>query len=1331
MTHRMFALAASLIASSIVLAPATSADAQVAPKANWIWFDEGNPLRQAPSETIYFRKTFEEPFELLEADIHITCDNAFVLFINGKEIGRGNEWKDGKVFNVKDHLVRGKNVIAVRATNDGGPAGLVAWLVRLTKPGNHYTLATDGSWKCSKEAPESWREANFDDSKWSSPKVLSEFVRPDRWAGVTWNGKADTSRFTVKDGFTIDQVAEHELTGSIVNMTFDWKGRPVISRERGSIYILEDENDDGKFDKANEYTDKVKNCQGILCYDRETYYLVGDGADGTGLYRLKDTDADDKADTCETLHKFKGGMGEHGPHAIIAGPDGYLYLISGNHAWVQATPEPGSPCPPHIDLGHLWKQPGARSPAMRNQSADEVDRAVKLGGNELPLRDVLRAYEADLLPRYEDAGGHAVGIRVPGGTIWRLDPDAKHWTLETCGFRNAYDIAFNSLGELFSFDSDMEWDEFAPWYRPVRVNHCPPGADFGWRSGSQKWPSYYVDSLPATVDIGRGSPCGVTFYNHTAFPKKYHDALFITDWSYGRIFSIHLKRDGASFQAEAEEFVTGKPLNVTDIEVATDGSLYFTTGGRNTEGGLFRIRTTEPSEPQVAIGAPRPNDVQVVLGQLQPQSAWARETIRQFRSEMGDRWSAELERIARGKYVKPDDPAGTPSRVDILARLGAINNLMQYGPEPSLSLARDLAKDESVEIRSQSAILFARHPADEVKDELFQLLGDREPLVQRRALEGLIRTQSPVPLEKLKPLLASSDRFVRYTARLALERMNPHDWCHELAADKNPRVLIAGLVAINRVGTVACDGKFAEAAFDVELKLLQSQLPHDDELDLLRAIELTVVNVKPESRPKSVESIGRLLVARFPTGDLSLDRELSRLIAALPVPGGIDKLLAAIEKIGSTESLDQRADAVHYARCLMGVTEGWTWEARQRFLKWFDVSREWKGGHSYAGYITNFLRDTVKQLDEKQLLAVVENADKFQRAATRALAADERVNDKADPAFVPVLEQLLKSGDRPPVPRADVLLALGRTGRAEAEAILLKNYERSAGEERDVTVRALANFQNTRNWSIFVRALDSENKETARAAVHALTGIEQKPDGPAAFRAAIKTASRLGDQGAWDSIVLVRQWAGKHFGHRRNEWRTELDKWQKWYAETYPDAEAATLADEKRPRHNWTYDQLLAFLEGDGRSGSVESGRKVFEKAICSKCHKLEQVGQSVGPDLSTLGSRFKRKDILEAIIYPSRTLTDQYKSYLIATKDGRVITAMRAPDDGDHHVLLLSDATTIKLPKADVEEMVESKQSVMPDGLLNQFELREIADLFTFLESGKGTAPAANGQNE
>jgi putative heme-binding domain-containing protein len=394
---------------------------------------------------------------------------------------------------------------------------------------------------------------------------------------------------------------------------------------------------------------------------------------------------------------------------------------------------------------------------------------------------------------------------------------------------------------------------------------------------------------------------------------------------------------------------------------------------------------------------------------------------------------------------------------------------------------------------------------------------------------------------------------------------------------------------------------------------------------------------------------------------------------------------------------------------------------RRRYLAWFDTSKDWRGGHSYPGYVANFLRDTVGRLDDSEVLVLLRDADQLPRAASRAA---ERVNAQSDAACVPVLATLLESGEHPHLAREELIAALGRTGRTEAEAVLLRLYDQRPAE-RDSIIRALANYQNARNWPIFVRALDSPERDTVRSAVQALIGIEQKPDGPAPYRAAIEAGARLAERGGWDTVLLLRQWAGRHFGHkRRSEWKDELDKWQAWYAEQYPDAPSAKLAEAAKPTHDWTYDQLLAYLEGQGRNGSVEDGRKLFEKAVCAKCHRFEQIGTGLGPDLTTLAGRFKRKDILEATIYPSRVISDQYKSVVVATKDGRVITAMRAPDDGDNLVLLLSDASSLKLPKAEVEEIVDGKQSVMPDGLLNQLSLEEIADLFAFLESGKPTAP-------
>ena len=128
---------------------------------------------------------------------------------------------------------------------------------------------------------------------------------------------------------------------------------------------------------------------------------------------------------------------------------------------------------------------------------------------------------------------------APQGWIARTDPDGKEWELIAMGMRNPFDIAFNRDGELFTYDADMEWDIGEPWYRPTRVNHITSGADFGFRNGSGKWPDYWIDSFGAVVDVGPGSPTGITFGYGAKFPEKYRDALFIADWSFGKLRAVH------------------------------------------------------------------------------------------------------------------------------------------------------------------------------------------------------------------------------------------------------------------------------------------------------------------------------------------------------------------------------------------------------------------------------------------------------------------------------------------------------------------------------------------------------------------------------------------------------------------------------------------------------------------------------------------------------------------------------------------------------------------------------------------------------------------------
>ena len=348
--------------------------------------------------------------------------------------------------------------------------------------------------------------------------------------------------------------------GSWVGITFDDKGRMIATDQYGALYRLEipaigSEDLTPKVEKlivGTEGENKIGMgfAQGVLYAFNSLYVMVNhnpnDAFDkGTGLYRIQDTNGDDQYDKITLIKSLKGDPGEHGPHSMILSPDKQsIYIVIGNH----------------IDV-----------PAM--------------DAYRLP-----RVWDEDnLFPLIKDPRGHANNRMAPGGWIAKIDPEGKNWELISAGFRNAYDIAFNEAGDLFTYDSDMEWDFGMPWYRPTRICHVTSGSEFGWRTGNQKWSPVYPDNLPATLNIGQGSPTNVMFGTGSNFPEKYRKALFAFDWSFGIIYAVFLEPSGATYSATAEEFISGYPLPLTDGAIGPDGAMYFMTGGRRLQSDVYRI----------------------------------------------------------------------------------------------------------------------------------------------------------------------------------------------------------------------------------------------------------------------------------------------------------------------------------------------------------------------------------------------------------------------------------------------------------------------------------------------------------------------------------------------------------------------------------------------------------------------------------------------------------------------------------------------------------------------------------------------------------------------
>jgi putative heme-binding domain-containing protein len=512
------------------------------PKPLWIWGADDK-------RRYVLRKEFDggATTGLLKA----ACDDRMRLLLNGQEITRTNDWHRPVEADVSKLLKPGKNVLRADVFNANGPAGFILKLA-LAKPGEKTRyLISDESWQ-AEDVRKSFKPA---------PARTIAKLGEEPWKDV-FAAKATVSTFSntfrVLPGFQVERLftVPREELGSWVCIAFDNKGRLIASDEarKGLCRITLPPLGSSQEVKVERLNVNVSGAQGLL-WAFDSLYAMVNGGPGSGLYRLRCTCCEDQFDEVTKLRPIAGG-GEHGPHAVRLAPDGKsLYFVCGNH----------------------------------------TDLSAKIDSSRIPSN----WGEDLLLPRQWDANGHARGRLAPGGWIANTDPDSKKIEIFSIGYRNSYRFAFNADGEMFAYDSDMEWDLGTPWYRPTRVLHASSGSEFGWRSGTGKWPAYYVDSLPPALDIGPGSPVGMAFGYGARFPAKYQKALYLLDWTFGTIYAVHLEPDGSSYKGVKEEFLSRTPLPLTDVAIGPDGALYFTVGGRGTQSELFRVTYIggEPTDP--------------------------------------------------------------------------------------------------------------------------------------------------------------------------------------------------------------------------------------------------------------------------------------------------------------------------------------------------------------------------------------------------------------------------------------------------------------------------------------------------------------------------------------------------------------------------------------------------------------------------------------------------------------------------------------------------------------------------------------------------------------
>lgn len=794
-----FLLTCGLIAAISAPLDAAEGDAAV---PQWIWVTES----PKSNETALFRKTFETKAGLASATLAIACDNWVRVQINGADVVQHTSWSEPLLEDVKKKIKAGENRIDLRCRNDDGAAAVLAQLTLTYEDGSQQIIVTDGAWESASQPRGPWKE----------PVVIGRLgVQP--WGNIAWGDELKLPSSTpidaiqVPNGFTVDLIysVPKGVEGSWVSLTTDDKGRLIACDQYGGLFRIVPGKPGHEDDTTVEPIDvPIGDAQGLL-YAYDSLYVVvnGQAAEGSGLYRVKDTDGDDKFDSVELLKSLKGG-GEHGPHAVRLGPDGKLWVIAGNHTNIPEV-APNSP---------------------------------------------LQNYDEDhLLQRNPDGNGHATGRMAPAGWIASTDKDGKEWTLFCAGFRNPYDFAFNDQGEIFTFDADMEWDTGTPWYRPTRVNHCVSSGEYGWRYGTGKWPDYYPDSVGSVVDIGLGSPTGVEFGYGTKFPHRYQRAFFIQDWTYGKIYAVHLEPKGASYAANFETFAEGRPLPVTDIAVnPKDGHMYITIGGRRMQSGLYRIRYTGGEETTPA-----------------PQ-------VKDERAEKARGLRHQLE-----SYQTKKDP-------------GAVDFIWQH--------------------------------------------------------------------------LGSSDRMLRYAARVAIENQPLESWKAKALAETQTNALIQATVALSRAGTSLPDNQKQTLRSEV-LKRLDTlplaRLTEEQTLDACRAYQLAFIRLGGMPAAEVVQQ----LVARFdpllPSQSEPVNRELTKLMVYLEAPSVIEKSLKRLLEV------DTQQDQMFYIFTLRTLDKHWTPEQRRSFFGWIQIAEaKGKGGNSFGKFLQQIRDDSKERMSPEQIASL-------------------------------------------------------------------------------------------------------------------------------------------------------------------------------------------------------------------------------------------------------------------------------------------------------------------------------------------------------------------------